>query len=278
MRSGRRDLAGEETQGILAKLSPFAVRGEAPGDAAGRRFGMDVQQSAGFVIWLTGMKRAGKSTIAAHLASRFAASGRASELLDEGGAAALLLAGLGPSKDDHARAVARLGFVAKAVMRSGGVAICAALSPYRDAREQLRKEARRFVEVFVDCGMEKLQHRDPEGIYRRALAGELTQVPGVDVPYEPPTHADVTVHTDQLSVQEAAAQIFQALVDLKYVGPAEFGRLTGGQRPRRGKPGKAGKGKAAKRGGAKRPAAKAARAAARKAPRKVAARTARGAR
>jgi adenylyl-sulfate kinase len=233
---------------------------------------MDVQQSTGFVIWLTGMRRAGKSTIAAHLASRFAASGRRVELLDEDRDAAVLLDGLGASKEDHAKAVARLGFVAKAVMRNGGVAVCAALSPYRDARDQLRKEARRLVEVFVDCGMEKLQQRDPEGIYRRALAGELTQVPGVDVPYEPPGHADVTVHTDQLSVADAGTRIFQALVDIKYVGPTEFGRLTGGQRPRRGKPakGKAGKAKAAKR-----PAAKAARAAARKAPRKVAARTAR---
>ena len=233
---------------------------------------MDVQQSTGFVIWLTGMRRAGKSTIAAHLASRFAASGRRIELLDEDRDAAVLLDGLGASKEDHAKAVARLGFVAKAVMRNGGVAVCAALSPYRDARDQLRKEARRLVEVFVDCGMEKLQQRDPEGIYRRALAGELTQVPGVDVPYEPPGHADVTVHTDQLSVADAGTRIFQALVDIKYVGPTEFGRLTGGQRPRRGKPakGKAGKAKGAKRGAAK------ARAAARKAPRKVAARTARG--
>jgi adenylyl-sulfate kinase len=238
---------------------------------------MDVQQSTGFVIWLTGMKRAGKSAIAQHLVSRFAATGRRMELLDENGDAAVLLEGLGASKEDHARAVARLGLVAKAIMRSGGVAVCAALSPYRDARDQLRKEARRFVEVFVDCGMEKLQQRDPEGIYRRALSGELTQVPGVDVPYEPPGHADVTVHTDQLSVADAAVKIFQALVDLKYVGPTEFGRLTGGQRPRRGKPAKAGKAKAGKapKAGGKRPAAKAAKAAARKAPRKVAARTAR---
>jgi adenylylsulfate kinase len=233
---------------------------------------MDVQQSTGFVIWLTGMNRSGKSTLAAHLAKGFAVAGRRVELLDEDGDAAMLLEGLGASKEDHARAVARLGFVAKAVMRSGGIAICAALSPYRDARDQLRKEARRFVEIFVDCGMEKLQQRDPEGIYRRALAGELKEVPGVDVPYEPPGHADVTVHTDQISVAEAGLRVFQSLVDIKYVGPTEFGRLTGGQRPRRGKPPKAGKGKAGKGKAGKRSQAKAA---ARKAPRKVAARTAR---
>lgn len=233
---------------------------------------MDSQQSTGFVIWVTGMNRAGKSTLASQLASRFAAAGRRIELLDEDGDAAVLLDGLGASKEDHAKAVARLGFSAKAIMRNGGVAVCAALSPYRDARDQLRKEARRFVEVFVDCAMEKLQQRDPEGIYRRALAGELTQVPGVDVPYEPPGHADVTIHTDQVPPAEAATRVFQALVDLKFVGPTEFGRLTGGQRPKRGKPAKAkaGKGKAAKK---KKPAAKVA---ARKAPRKLAARTAKG--
>lgn len=222
---------------------------------------MENQQGNGFVIWLTGMNRAGKSTLAAQLVTRLAGAGRHVELLDEDGAAAVLLGGLGASKDDHAKAVARLGFVAKAVMRAGGVAVAAALSPYRDAREQLRKEARRFVEIFLDCSMEKLQERDPQGVYKRALAGELKDVPGVDVPYEPPVHADVTVHTDQLPVGEAVTRVFQALVDLKLVGPTEFGRLTGGLRPRRGKA-KPARGKARAKG------------AARKVPRKVAARTA----
>jgi hypothetical protein len=111
--------------------------------------------------------------------------------------------------------------------------------------------------------MDKLQERDPEGIYRRALAGELKQVPGDDGLYEPPTHADLTIHSDQVTVSEAGTRVFQTLVDLKLVGPTEFGRLTGGLRPRRGK---------AARGGARKKLA--ARAAARKAPRKVAARTA----
>jgi len=225
---------------------------------------MDSSQTTGFLIWITGMNRAGKSTLAAHLASGLSGPGRKVELLDEDGEAALLLEGLGSSKEDHGRAVARLGFAAKAVMRAGGVAIVAALSPYRDSREQVRKETRRFVEIFVDCSMEKLQQRDPEGIYKRALAGELTQVPGVDVPYEPPAHADLTVHTDEVPVEEAGMRVFQALVDLKYVGPTEFGRITGGRRPRRGKPAKAGRGargKPAKGGARKSPRKSAARAA-----------------
>jgi adenylyl-sulfate kinase len=232
---------------------------------------MDVHQTTGFIVWLTGMRRAGKTALAQLLASKFAGAGRRVELLDEDGVAKVLLEGLGASKEDHAKAAARLGFAAKAIMRNGGIAVCAALSPYRDARDQLRKESRRFVEVFVDCSMEKLQQRDPDGIYRRALAGELKEVPGVDVPYEPPGHADIVVHTDQVPVAEAATRVFQALVDLKYVGPTEFGRLTGGQRPRRGKPGKPARGKRAKASGGRKGAAKAA---ARRAPRKAAARTA----
>jgi adenylyl-sulfate kinase len=232
---------------------------------------MDVHHTTGFIVWLTGMRRAGKTALAQQLANKFAGAGRRVELLDEDGAAKVLLEGLGTSKEDHARAAARLGFAAKAILRNGGIAVCAALSPYRDARDQLRKDSRRFVEVFVDCSMEKLQQRDPEGIYRRALAGELKEVPGVDVPYEPPGHADVVVHTDQVPVAEAAMRVFQALVDLKYVGPTEFGRLTGGQRPRRGKPGKPARSKRAKASGGRKGAAKAA---ARRAPRKAAARTA----
>lgn len=204
-------------------------------------------QSTGFVIWLTGMKRAGKSTLAKLVANRLAAFGRPAELLDEDGEAKLLLEGLTESREDHARVVRRLGFVAKAVGRSGGVAVCAALSPWRDVRDQLRKEAKRFAEVFVDCSMEKLMERDPLGTYKKALAGEARNVPGVDIPYEPPQRADITVKTDQESIEQCVLKIFQGLVDAKLIGPAEFGRLTGGQRPKRGKPakGKGARGKAA---------------------------------
>ncbi len=204
-------------------------------------------QSTGFVIWLTGMKRAGKSTLAKLVANRLAASGRPAELLDEDGEAKLLLEGLTESREDHARVVRRLGFVAKAVGRSGGVAVCAALSPWRDVRDQLRKEAKRFAEVFVDCSMEKLMERDPLGTYKKALAGEARNVPGVDIPYEPPQRAEITVKTDQESIEQCVLKIFQGRVDAKLIGPAEFGRLTGGQRPKRGKPakGKGARGKAA---------------------------------
>lgn len=205
-------------------------------------------QSTGFVIWFTGMKRAGKSTLAKIVANRLAGAGRPVELLDEDGDVKLLLEGLGDSREDQARAVRRIGYVAKAVARSGGIAVCSALSPWRDTRDQLRREARRFAEIFVDCSMEKLMERDAQGTYKKAMAGEARNVPGVDVPYEPPQRAEVIVRTDQEPTEACVVRIFQGLVDAKLIGPTEFGKLTGGQRPRRGKPGK-GKGKGAKGAG-----------------------------
>ncbi|HTT70527.1 MAG TPA: adenylyl-sulfate kinase [Anaeromyxobacteraceae bacterium] len=216
---------------------------------------MDAQGQTGFVVWFTGMKGSGKSALARHLHHRFVLSRRPAEFIDGDDAQEILTKGLGASKEDRDASVKRVGRVAHLLSRHGVVALCASLSPYRETREALRREVRRFVEVFVDCPMEVLISRDP--VYRKALGGEVKGIPGVDDPYEPPTHPEITVHSDQESVEEAARRIFQALVDLKYVGPAEFGRLTGGGRPRRARPAKE-KGTQAER----------------KAPKKVAARTA----
>jgi adenylyl-sulfate kinase len=217
---------------------------------------MDAQ--TGFIIWVTGMKGAGKSALSRFVHRKLAMAGHPAELIDADDPDQILTRGLGTTKEDREIAVRRVGHVAKMLARQGAAAVCASLSPHREAREALRREARRFVEVFVDCPIEVLHERDP--IYRKAMASEAKDVPGVDVPYEPPTHAEVTVQTDREPVEIAGARVFQALVDLKYIAPAEFGRLTGGQRPKRSRP----------------PArAKLAdRAAARKAPKKAAARTA----
>ncbi|MBK9517302.1 MAG: adenylyl-sulfate kinase [Anaeromyxobacter sp.] len=268
---------------------------------------MELQQSPGFVLWLTGMKKAGKTTLATQVAQRLALAGRPTQLLDEDGEAKFLLEGVGGGKDGHAEVVKRFGYVAKAVAKAGGIAVCAALSPYRDAREALRKESRRFVEVFVDAPMETLLQRDgKEGLYRKALASEIQGVAGVDLPYEPPAHAELIVRTDLEPLDACVTRVFQSLVDGKFIGPTEFGRLTGGLKPKRkstrqppapktapaakgarpaakAAPAKAAPAKAAKAAKAApakgaRPAAKAAAkpaAAARKAPKKAAARTAR---
>ena len=209
---------------------------------------MEVQpQHGGFVIWITGMQGAGKTTLAALLHKRLSAAGRLAELVDADDPNQVLVRGLGPSKDDRDASVRRVGYVARLLSRHGAVVVVAALSPYREPREQLRREVRRFVEVFADCKMETLLQRSD--VYRRAMAQEIRNVAGVDDPYEPPTHPDVLLHTDAERPDASVLRILQALVDAKYIGPAEFGRLTGGQRPR--KPGQAGKAAKAGKGAGK---------------------------
>ncbi len=225
-------------------------------------------QSTGFVVWITGMSRAGKTALADHLARRLNFAARPVEVLDE--ANGVLMGGLGSSKEERDTACRRLGLVAKMLARNGIVAVCASLSPYREMRETLRRDLRRFVEVFVDCPMPALQQRDASGLYEKALKGEVKNVAGIDDPYEPPAHAEVVVHSDQETVEQESLRICQALVDLKLLGPAEFVRLSGGQRPKRNKPARV-----ARKGAHGKLAAKAA---ARKVPKKIAARTTKPAR
>src|SRR5690348_2717158 len=173
---------------------------------------------SGFVVWFTGLSGAGKSTLAAMLAGEISRRGVHVETLDGDEVRTHLSKGLGFSKEDRDTNIRRIGYVAKLIARSGSCAITAAISPYREIRdEQRRAAAGRFCEVYCSCPIDALSARDAKGLYKKALAGEIKNFTGVDDPYEAPTNADVVVETDKETKEQSLAKILAKLEELGYV-------------------------------------------------------------
>jgi adenylylsulfate kinase len=197
---------------------------------------------SGFTIWLTGMSGSGKSTLATYLAQRLRGVGRSAELLDADELEKYsLTVELNASKEQRNSDVRRLGYLARLLTRNGVIALVPALSPYRESRDQNRREIGRFVEIFVDAPVEQLIQRDSKGHYKKALAGDLPNFIGITEPYEPPNNPEVTVRTHLQKVEESAQEIFQTLLDLGYLKPAEVSQIVGQRarrRPIEKKPGK----------------------------------------
>ena len=149
----------------------------------------------GLTIWFTGMSGAGKSTASRLLAERLRAMGAKVELLDGDAVRTHLSKGLGFTKEDRDENIRRIGFVCGLLSRNGVIAIAAAISPYRQAREQVRSQIENFVEVYVECPLDVLVERDVKGLYKRALAGRIPHFTGISDPYEPPASPEITLHT-----------------------------------------------------------------------------------
>ncbi|MBF8261825.1 MAG: Adenylyl-sulfate kinase, partial [candidate division NC10 bacterium] len=132
--------------------------------------------------------------------------------------------GLGFTRHDRDLNIGRIGYVCQLLSRNGVVAIAAAVSPYREAREAVRRQIGRFVEVYVKCPLEVCISRDIKGLYNKALAGEITQFTGVTDPYEEPSEPEVILETDGQSPEESTAALLRRLVHLGYL-PRE-GLLT----------------------------------------------------
>jgi bifunctional enzyme CysN/CysC len=167
---------------------------------------------AGLTVWFTGLSSAGKSTISQAVHEKLWAMGYKVELLDGDIVRQHLNRGLGFSKEDRDENVRRIGFVAELLTRNGVIALVSAISPYRSIRDEIRQKIGSFLEVYVHAPLEVCEQRDLKGIYRRARAGEMHGVTGIDDPYEPPVAPDVECHTDRETPVESATRVLQAVL------------------------------------------------------------------
>lgn len=168
----------------------------------------------GFTLWFTGLSGAGKSTISERVFARLKESGAKVELLDGDVVRTHLSKGLGFSKEDRDTNIRRIGFVCEILSRNGVIALVAAISPYREVRDELRGRIENFIEVYVHCPVEVLAERDVKGLYKKALAGEIGSFTGVSDPYEPPLNPEITIDSARQSVEESVDLVWSRLREM----------------------------------------------------------------
>lgn len=173
----------------------------------------------GFCIWFTGLSASGKSTTAEILTVLLQEFGRQVTLLDGDVVRNHLSRGLGFSKEDRDANIRRIGFVAAEIVKHQGTVVCAAVSPYRATRNDVRNliGGDRFIEVFVNTPLAECERRDTKGMYRKARLGEIKNFTGIDDPYEPPVGAELMIDTLNTSAEENARLIIAYLKEHQFL-------------------------------------------------------------
>lgn len=175
----------------------------------------------GFTLWFTGLSGAGKSTLSAIIEEDLQRRGLKVEILDGDVVRTNLSKGLGFSKEDRDTNIRRIGFVCHLLSRNGVAAISAAISPYRDIRDEVRKMIGNFVEVYVQCPLDVCVKRDVKGLYAKAMSGEIPVFTGVSDPYEEPLNPEVIVDSSTETPEQSARKILAKLEELSYIPVAE---------------------------------------------------------
>jgi len=173
--------------------------------------------SEGFTLWFTGLSGAGKSTLANIVAEELKGRGHRVEILDGDEVRTNLSKGLGFSKEDRDTNIRRIGYVCKLLARNGVIAISAAISPYRDIRDEVRQAHNKFFEVFMKCPLDTLVERDVKGLYKKALRGEIGSFTGVSDPYEEPLNPELVIESDRETVQDSVVKLVSRLEQLNFI-------------------------------------------------------------
>ena len=169
-------------------------------------------RNEGLTLWLTGLPRSGKSTVAGLVAGRLRALGvNRVEVLDGDVVREGLCRDLGFSRADRTENIRRIAFVSKLLTRNGVAVIVAAISPYREDRERAREEIQSFVEVWCKASVEVCAARDYKGLYEKAMRGEISDLTGVNDPYEEPEDADLVLDTAGETPEQSADRVMAVL-------------------------------------------------------------------
>ena len=179
---------------------------------------MENRHGRGFTLWFTGLSGAGKTTISEIVEKELRGRFGKVEVLDGDIVRTNLSKGLGFSREDRNINVLRIGFVANLLTRNGVAVIVSAISPYKEARDQVRRNiGEDFIEVYVDAPVEVCAERDVKGLYKKALAGEISQFTGVSDPYEPPAAPELHIKTNEEEPNESARRVIAKLEELGYL-------------------------------------------------------------
>ena len=172
---------------------------------------LTTNQQKGFVLWMTGLSGAGKTTIALILVEELKQRGLNIERLDGDVVRESLTRDLGFTKEDRTKNIERVTFVAKLLSRNNVGCVCSFISPYQSVRDHVRENTTNFLEVFIDAPLEVVIERDVKGLYKKAIAGEIPNFTGISDPFEAPKNPDIHIRTDQQTPQESAKAIIAAL-------------------------------------------------------------------
>lgn len=214
-------ISGTELRGILKQGSAIPKWFTYPEVAEELQVAYPPRHKRGVTLFFTGLSGAGKTTLSRSLVAAIMSHGRRNVTVLDGDIIRRNLArGLGFSREDRDTNIHRIGFVASEITRAGGICICAAIAPYRQARDEARKlveQQGEFIEIYISTPVSTCEERDTKGLYAKARAGELQGFTGVNDPYEEPVQPEITIDTTKKSIEKCIETIMGYLLKEGYV-------------------------------------------------------------
>lgn len=171
----------------------------------------------GFVVWFTGLPGSGKTTIARRVMEKLRRSGYRVELLDGDWVRKTINPDAGFTREERKKHLLRVAWIARLLARNGVIVFCSFVSPYRSVRKEVRKiieEETPFIEVYVKCSLEECIRRDPKGLYKKALRGEIPYFTGISDPYEEPENPELVIDTEHYSIEYNVEKVISKLREL----------------------------------------------------------------